>query len=138
MSTTIENVTPGKTLYLKIRANALSGEKVAGTPRNSEWSETVSVKIAGKATSKTTPTPSKATSVKLASKSAGKAKLTWKASKVKGLTNQTYTVRYSYDKAMKNAKTKTVKAKSFNLSKLKKSKKLYAQVRVNAKYKGKE
>ena len=58
-----------------------------------------------------TPKPKAVTSVKLTSPKYGKATVSWKASKVEGLTNQTYTVRWSYSKAMKNAKTKTVKAK---------------------------
>lgn len=86
---------------------------------------------------KTTPKPKKVSAIKLSSKKAGKATISWKASKVKGLTKQTYTVRYAYNKAMKNAKTKTVKAKKLNLSKLTQGKKLYVQIRTNAKYKNK-
>ena len=92
---------------------------------------TVSTKTTAK---KKTPKPKKVSAVKLSSKKVGKATISWKASKVKGLKKQTYTVRYAYNKSMKNAKTKTVKAKSLSLSKLKQGKKLYVQIRTNAKY----
>lgn len=92
---------------------------------------TMSAKVTAK---KKTPKPKKVSAVKISSKKVGKATISWKASKVKGLKKQTYTVRYSYAKSMKNAKTKTVKKKSLSLSKLKQGKKLYVQVRTNAKY----
>lgn len=83
---------------------------------------------------KKTPKPKKVSAVKLSSKKVGKAAISWKTSKLKGLKKQTYTVRYAYNKSMKNAKTKTVKTKSATLTKLKQGKKLYVQVRTNARY----
>ena len=85
-----------------------------------------------------TPQPKAVSQVKLSSESAGNAAVSWKASKVKGLKSQTYTVRYAYDKSMKGAKTKTTTKKSLSLAKLKRGNTLYVQVRTNAKFKNKK
>lgn len=91
--------------------------------------------VKAQAKKKATPKPNKVRSLKVASNKAGKATITWKApKKVKGVKVKSYTVRYAYNKAMKSAKTKTVKTKKLTLSKLKQGKKLYVQIRTNAKY----
>ena len=134
LSTILTNLKQGKTLYIQVRMNALfKGAVGSWDISNGDLSTVKSVKIVA-AAKKATPKPKKVSAVKLSSKEAGKVKVSWKASKAKGLKSQTYTVRYAYNKAMKKAKTKTVKAKIATLSKLKTGKKLYVQVRTNAKY----
>ena len=107
---------------------------LASEPTSPDQMGLQATKAASKAKKKKTPKPKAVKSLKAASKAAGKAKVIWKASKVKGLKKQTYTVRYSYHKNMKKSKTKTVKKKGVVLSKLKQGKKVYIQVRTNAKY----
>lgn len=51
-----------------------------------------------------------------------------------GLTLKSYTIRYSYNKKMKGAKTKTSEYGSRSINKLKKGKRVYVQIRVNMNY----
>ena len=87
------------------------------------------------AAKKTVPKPKKVTGVKLESRVMREITVFWNAPKsVEGLTDQTYTVRYSYKKNMKNAKSKTTKWPAIEIGKMKTGKKVYVQVRTNAKF----
>ena len=130
-SITLKNLKKGKKLYVRVCTEGyVAGETSYYWTPISRSTSAKAITVAKK------PKLSAVSAVKLTSPK-GKATISWKASKVKGVKNQAYTVRYAYNKSMKNAKTKTVKAKKATLSALKPGKKLYVQVRTNAEY-GKE
>ena len=129
-SLVLSNIQAGKTLYVQVRVNALYRVSDQNEIANGDLSAIRSIKTSKAAT----PKPRAITSLKLISKKAGKVDASWKASKVRGLTKQTYTVRYSYKKNMAGAKAKTTTKKSLVIKKLKHNKKVYVQVRTNAKY----
>ena len=93
--------------------------------------------IKAQATAKT-PKLKKVTSIRLSSAAMGEIRVTCNAPKTPdSLTFKSYTVKYSYKKNMKGAKTKTVKTSSnlnMTINKVKKGQRVYVQIRANAKY----
>lgn len=82
---------------------------------------------------KTAAKPKTPTKIKLVSRAMGELSISSNVPSSYYGSDYSYTVRYSYKKSMKSAKTKTHPYSSMNINKVKKGKRVYVQIRTNFK-----
>ena len=84
-------------------------------------------------TTQATAKPKAPSGIKLISRAMGEISLRSDVPNTYFGDDYSYTVRYSYNKNMKGAKTKTSPYCSMNINKMKKGKRVYVQIRTNVK-----